>query len=173
MPKMYFSPSTRGFYAREINGNGIPQDAVELLPDQYTALLNGQSQGMVIGSDANGAPVLKTPAPEGFDSAKARALALLRAERAPVLAALDGLQATANAAALSALIAGSNASASTASAKAQQIEQLKQGLRNAPAAINFAPLTTFEQMRLAGKAYYASLVSGASPEVVAAFKEVA
>lgn len=169
----FYSPSTGGFYVKEIHGQSMPLDVKQVTEAEHAALLLGQSQGMLIAADANGAPALRAPPAETFDSAKERALSLLRSERAPILAALDGLQATASAAALAALVAGSNATASTASAKAQQIEALKQGLRNAPAAINFAALTTFEQMRLAGKAYYASLVSGAPADLVVAFKEVA
>ena len=60
---MFFSKSTGGFYAREIHGDNIPDDAVEITEAEHAALLEGQSQGKLIVADANGRPILQDPAP--------------------------------------------------------------------------------------------------------------
>ncbi len=57
-----YSASTGGFYDIAIHGNNIPADAVEITDEQYAALLEGQSQGKIISSDASGAPILADPA---------------------------------------------------------------------------------------------------------------
>jgi hypothetical protein len=171
---IHFSPSTLAFYASEIAyPGGIPSDAIEVSEQEHRSVIDSQSFGTVLAADANGRPALVPVPDEVWDSARSRALTLLRKERAPVLSALDGLQSTASTAGLSSLLAGNTAEATTHSAKAQQIEALKQGLRDAPVQIDFAACTNFEQMRMAGKAYYASLVAGAPADVVAAFKVTA
>ena len=55
---MYYSKSTGGFYSRDIHGGNIPPDAVEITADAHRALLEGQSTGIVIVSDADGFPAL-------------------------------------------------------------------------------------------------------------------
>lgn len=55
---LYYSQSTSGFYSKDINGDNIPQDAVELSEEEYRALLEGQSKGKRIVSDLNGLPSL-------------------------------------------------------------------------------------------------------------------
>ena len=62
MMKLY-SESTGGFYDAEINGDDIPQDAVEITRDAWMALLNGQAAGKIISPDGNGYPVLTDPPP--------------------------------------------------------------------------------------------------------------
>ena len=73
---MFYSKSTNGFYSREIHGDAIPSDAVEITADEHSALLEGQSQGKLIQADANGRPVLVDPpkptAAEVCDRIKAR-----------------------------------------------------------------------------------------------------
>lgn len=54
----YYAASTNGFYSREINGNNIPDDAVEIADEQWQELLDGQSGGKMISSDDKGNPVL-------------------------------------------------------------------------------------------------------------------
>lgn len=61
MEKVYYSPSTNGFYVQSINGSRIPTDVVEVTPDQYVALMEGQSVGQQIIADA-GVPRLTAPA---------------------------------------------------------------------------------------------------------------
>ena len=58
---MFYSKSTNGFYSREIHGDAISSDAVEITADEHSALLEGQSQGKLIQADANGRPVLVDP----------------------------------------------------------------------------------------------------------------
>lgn len=135
------------------------------------------SQDAYIGADLTPiteaeADTLRAPPPELWAQAKDRALLLLRGERAPILTVLDGLQGTEASKGLAALLASDNAAATTHSTKAQQIETLKQGLKDAPTAIDFASCATFEEMRLAGKTYYWNLVQGASPDIITAFREV-
>ena len=58
---MFYSKQTGGFYTREIHGDNIPVDAVEITPEQHAALLQGQSEGKRITADENGYPVLQDP----------------------------------------------------------------------------------------------------------------
>ena len=60
---MFYSKSTGGFYSREIHGDNIPADAVEITVTEHAALIEGQSQGKCIVADANGRPALQDPAP--------------------------------------------------------------------------------------------------------------
>ena len=60
---MLYSKSTSGFYSREIHGENIPTDAVEITTEQHDALLEGQSQGKIISADDNGYPILIDPPP--------------------------------------------------------------------------------------------------------------
>lgn len=59
---MYYSRSTRGFYSKEVHGDSIPVDAVEISTDLYTGLLNSQANGDIIQSDENGFPITLPPA---------------------------------------------------------------------------------------------------------------
>lgn len=54
---MFYSKSTGGFYTTDIHGNNIPVDAVEITSEQYSALLQAQSNGASIQADADGYPV--------------------------------------------------------------------------------------------------------------------
>lgn len=67
---MFYAGSTGGFYVREIHGNNIPADAVEITKEEHAALLGGQSQGKRIEADANGLPTLIDP-PEDHRAAVA------------------------------------------------------------------------------------------------------
>jgi len=58
---MYYSKSTGGFYAKEIHGEKIPEDAVEISKEYHKELFQGQSKGKLIAADDNGYPVLKDP----------------------------------------------------------------------------------------------------------------
>lgn len=59
---MFYSKSTSGFYSREIHGDNIPADAIEITTEEHAALLDGQSAGKIITADAAGAPCLIDPA---------------------------------------------------------------------------------------------------------------
>ena len=62
---MFYSAANKAFYDREIHGYNIPSDAIEITREQHAALMAGQSGGQVIGSDAQGLPVLMDrPDPE-------------------------------------------------------------------------------------------------------------
>ena len=51
----WYSPSTGGFYLREIHGDLIPSDAVPVSEAEHAALFSGES-GCVIHPDADGFP---------------------------------------------------------------------------------------------------------------------
>ncbi|MCG9079487.1 DUF4376 domain-containing protein [Laribacter hongkongensis] len=76
---MFYSRFTGGFYTREIHGDGVPDDAVEITAEQHAALLAGQSAGQLIAADENGYPVLTDPPPISLDILRDRALLLLPA----------------------------------------------------------------------------------------------
>jgi hypothetical protein len=58
---MYFSKTTNGFYDKEIHGDRIPGDAVEISAEYHLELIEGQSTGMVIYADEKGFPRLQAP----------------------------------------------------------------------------------------------------------------
>lgn len=58
---MFYSKSTGGFYSRDIHGDNIPSDAVEITKNEHAALLAGQAEGKIIAADASGSPVLQAP----------------------------------------------------------------------------------------------------------------
>lgn len=57
----FYSKTTGGFYTREIHGDNIPADAVEITPEQHAALMAGQAEGKQITADENGHPILVDP----------------------------------------------------------------------------------------------------------------
>jgi hypothetical protein len=57
----YYSKTTRGFYNKEVNGDAIPKDAVEVQDADYSALMTGQASGKVIQPNQSGYPVLADP----------------------------------------------------------------------------------------------------------------
>ena len=56
---MFYSKTTGGFYDREIHGDSIPVDAVEISNELHAELMAGQANGKIIGPDVNGYPLLK------------------------------------------------------------------------------------------------------------------
>lgn len=60
---MFFSSTLGGFYDPAIHGDTLPDDAIELSADEFTALILGQAQGMVLTVDSQGRPVLVDPPP--------------------------------------------------------------------------------------------------------------
>lgn len=147
----------------------IPADANEVPPEEYEALLSAQGQGKEIVPGHDGRPTAANRPPESFDEAKERALAFVTAERVSLLSVLDGLQATASSKGLSALLANDTQGAATHSARATQIETVKQGLKDATTAIAFDQCGTYEEMLAARDAYYAQLVQSAAEDVRAVF----
>ncbi|WP_027824299.1 DUF4376 domain-containing protein [Laribacter hongkongensis] len=71
---MFYSRFAGGFYTREIHGNGVPDDAVEITAEQHAALLAGQSAGRIITADEHGHPVLADPPTISLDALRDRAL---------------------------------------------------------------------------------------------------
>lgn len=55
---VYFSKSTNGFYLKEVHGDNIPADAVEITHEQHSELLVGQVNGKKISADNGGYPIL-------------------------------------------------------------------------------------------------------------------
>ncbi len=45
---MFYSKATNGFYTREIHGDNILADAVEITVEQHASLIQKQSEGMRI-----------------------------------------------------------------------------------------------------------------------------
>lgn len=63
MPQYFFSPSTKGFYNKEVNGSNIPEDAKAVPYPVYVGLL-----GKHVVPDGNGDPVeYVTPPKESAD----------------------------------------------------------------------------------------------------------
>lgn len=93
---MYYAASTNGFYSKEMNGDGIPDDAVEITEEKWMSLLEGQATGKMITSDKKGNPILKdypAPTPEQLAemaaNEKSRLLALATVAIGPLQDAVD------------------------------------------------------------------------------------
>jgi len=54
---MFYSASTNGFYAKEIHGDAIPIDAVEVTDNAYQLLFVAQSEGKRIVAGGDGHPI--------------------------------------------------------------------------------------------------------------------
>lgn len=54
---MLYSKSTGGFYDIKIHGNNIPNDAVEIIDEDYTAIFSAQSTGKSIVAGDDGYPI--------------------------------------------------------------------------------------------------------------------
>lgn len=60
---MFYSASESGFYTREIHGENMPADVVEITAEEHATLMAGQSDGKVIAAGNDGRPVLLDPPP--------------------------------------------------------------------------------------------------------------
>lgn len=58
---MLYSSSTGGFYDKEMHGEAIPHDAIEISGNEYERLFKGQTEGMAIVSNEHGYPTLSSP----------------------------------------------------------------------------------------------------------------
>ena len=89
MDTYFYSPSTGGFYLEAIHGDAMPDDALSLGQDAYTALMDGQSAGKVImpPDEGHDLPYLADPPPPTKDILAANA----RRERDRLLAETDFL----------------------------------------------------------------------------------
>lgn len=54
---IFYSSEHNGFYDPEIHGENIPSGSVEITPEQHQELLEFQSLGMQISSNAEGFPI--------------------------------------------------------------------------------------------------------------------
>lgn len=61
MSQYYFSASTHGFYTQTVHSGAMPSDVVEISEQEWLALLDAQSRGMVIRADENGRPIPVRP----------------------------------------------------------------------------------------------------------------
>lgn len=77
---MHYSPSTGGFYTRDIHGENIPDDAVEVTKSEHAALLAGQSAGKRIAARSDGRPELQDPPAPTFDALVAANTAAIQRE---------------------------------------------------------------------------------------------
>ncbi|ARV17416.1 hypothetical protein AEP_00454 [Curvibacter sp. AEP1-3] len=89
---MFFAKSTGGFYSREVSGNEMPADVVEITDEVHAALLDGQSVGKRIVVDANGFPSLAEPEPIPLPVIIEATKARVRAARVTVFGTLAGIQ---------------------------------------------------------------------------------
>jgi hypothetical protein len=60
---MFYSASAGGFYSRDICGDKIPADAVQITAELHAELMEGQASGKRIVADASGHPILQDPPP--------------------------------------------------------------------------------------------------------------
>ncbi|MCJ7996052.1 hypothetical protein J5N58_16665 [Rhizobium cremeum] len=60
MDGYFFSPSTNGFYHRDINAD-IPADAVPITAAEHAAFLSAQAAGAEIAAGDGGAPIVAVP----------------------------------------------------------------------------------------------------------------
>ncbi|MDP3165109.1 MAG: DUF4376 domain-containing protein [Hydrogenophaga sp.] len=68
---MFYSKTTGGFYTRDIHGENIPGDAVEITLEAHRDLMVGQSAGMTIVGDVDGFPTLVARVPPTLNELKA------------------------------------------------------------------------------------------------------
>ena len=78
---MFYSSQTGGFYTREIHGDAIPDDAVEITAEQHPALLEGQSSGKRIVAGVDGRPTLADPPQPTTEEAMAASWEAIKSKR--------------------------------------------------------------------------------------------
>lgn len=76
---MFYSSLKPGFYSRDVHGDGIPADAVEISDEEYSSLLAGQSAGQRIVGGPDGFPVLETTPPPTVEQLVASLTAAVQA----------------------------------------------------------------------------------------------
>jgi hypothetical protein len=59
--KYLYSPSTGGFYLKEIHGDKIPNDTIEITAKEHKTLFDGQAKGGTIICGNDGRPEVKMP----------------------------------------------------------------------------------------------------------------
>lgn len=78
MATVFYSQTTGGFYVRDVHGDNIPADAVEITEAEHAALIEGQSSGKRIAADENGRPILQDPPPPTTEQIMSRLGARVR-----------------------------------------------------------------------------------------------
>jgi hypothetical protein len=58
---MFYSPTKQGFYNKQIHGDSIPADAVEITEERHAELMAAQSSGLIIVPDDIGHPIAIDP----------------------------------------------------------------------------------------------------------------
>jgi hypothetical protein len=76
---MLYSTQTGGFYLREIHGDSIPADAVEITAKRHAELIAGQAAGQTIASGTDGAPILVNPPPPSLADVRKQAVGAMSA----------------------------------------------------------------------------------------------
>ena len=89
---MFYSAQTGGFYTKEIHGENIPTDVVEITAQEYRALIDGQVGGKRIITDGAGRPMLAEPAPLTADELLAQAKAARTAAVAAIKVTVGGVE---------------------------------------------------------------------------------
>lgn len=153
---MFYAKSTGGFYIREINGDAIPADAVEITQEQYVALNSGPMAGRIT-AEADGYPVQIVHVPPSLDSLKEAAKEQVRSLRTNVFYTLAGMQSEAL------------ANGDTTTAKAIAGIQVK--LRELPD-IDLSACKTAEDVTAAFTSAWLAIVAAAPLSVVSAFAQV-
>ncbi|HEY4546948.1 MAG TPA: phage tail assembly chaperone [Pedomonas sp.] len=69
---LFYSPTAAGFFDPAIHGSAIPADARPVSSDDYAALMAGQTEGLEIVADADGAPTLAEPRAPSLEEQLAR-----------------------------------------------------------------------------------------------------
>jgi hypothetical protein len=88
----YFSASTKGFYLKDIHGDNMPEDVVEVSEEEYSALMEGHSStSSEIHSDENGNPILVPIVIEEPPTPELTYADLRRAEYPPIADYIDGV----------------------------------------------------------------------------------
>lgn len=150
-----YSATTGGFYDREIHGDNIPADAVEITAEEHVTLLNGQSSGKRIVADENGFPVLAAPPAIPFDPVPL--LEKVRQAREVVLNRLSGIG-------MAAIIAND-------ATTVQAVLSVRQGLLDITKVATPEVSGSYDTLRAAFMESYAAIVDSAPANVKNAFAE--
>ncbi|HEK1685636.1 TPA: phage tail protein [Pseudomonas putida] len=67
----FYSATTGGLYAHDINGTTMPADAVEVSAKEYSALISASSEGKVLVAGSDGFPLISAPIPNSGASVSA------------------------------------------------------------------------------------------------------
>lgn len=154
---IFYSFVTGGFYNTSLFAYDLPDDAVELSLEQYTALMDALAQGMVIIADAKGMPQAVRSLGPSAECLMDRAKKEIRAIREPMLSAVTGI--------------GWEASEAGDAALAQEARNIRNALRDITDDHALNAAQTYEEMRAAGYDAFRRIAVGASDAFSATFRE--